>query len=109
MELIKFEDFKKLDLRIAEIIKAEKIENTDKLLKLTINLGSETREIISGIAMQYNPENLIGKQIIVLINLEPKVFKGIESKGMLLAAVNDNNEIALLTPDKKMNPGDLIK
>lgn len=109
MELIKFEDFKKLDLRIAEIIKAEKIENTDKLLKLTINLGSETREIISGIAMQYNPENLIGKQIIVLINLEPKVFNGIESKGMLLAAVNDNNEIALLTPDKKMNPGDLIK
>ncbi len=109
MEPIKFEDFKKLDLRVAEIIKAEKIENTDKLLKLTINLGSETREIISGIAMQYNPENLIGKQIIVLINLEPKVFKGIESKGMLLAAVNDNNEIALLTPDKKMNPGDLIK
>ncbi len=109
MELIKFEDFKKLDLRIAEIIKAEKIENTDKLLKLTINLGSETREIISGIAMQYNPENLIGKQIIVLINLEPKVFNGIESKGMLLAAVNDNNEIALLIPDKKMNPGDLVK
>jgi methionyl-tRNA synthetase len=110
MEPIKYEDFKKLDLRIAEIIKVEKIENTDKLLKLTINLGEKTQEIVSGIALQYNIEDLIGKQIVVLTNLEPKTLKGVESNGMLLAAVNEKNDkIALLVPDKKMEPGDLIK
>ncbi|HQQ38102.1 MAG TPA: hypothetical protein PK086_00845 [bacterium] len=83
-------------------MKVEKIENADKLLKLTINLGEKTQEIVSGIALQYNIEDLIGKQIVVLTNLESKILKGVESNDMLLAAINEkDNKIALLIPDKK--------
>jgi methionine--tRNA ligase beta chain len=108
MEIINLNDFKKLDIKVAEILEAEKVPNTDKLLKLKINLGNEERIIVSGIGEQYQPEELIGKQIIVLANLEPKTFKGIESQGMLLAAVSENGIISLLMPDKKMQPGDKI-
>lgn len=108
MEFINLEYFKNLDIRVAQIIEAEKIEGTDKLLKLKIDIGKgETKTIVSGIGLQYQPQQLIGKQIIVLVNLEPKIFRGIESQGMLLAAVN-NDEIALLVPDKKMGVGDKI-
>ncbi len=109
METINLDYFKKLDLRVAEILEAERVPETDKLLKLKINLGDETREIVSGIGAQYKPEDLIGKQIVVLANLEPKVFKGIESQGMLLAAVNEAGKIALLKPNKKMKPGDRVQ
>ncbi|MCX8016192.1 MAG: methionine--tRNA ligase subunit beta [Patescibacteria group bacterium] len=108
MELINLEYFKKLDIRVAQILEAEKVVGTDKLLKLKIDIGNEQRIIVSGIGSQYQPEELIGKQIIVLANLEPKTFKGIESQGMLLAAVNENGGIALLVPDKKMGVGDKI-
>ncbi|MDD3614421.1 MAG: methionine--tRNA ligase subunit beta [Candidatus Pacebacteria bacterium] len=109
METVSLDYFKKLDLRVAEILEAERVPETDKLLKLKINLGDETREIVSGIGAQYKPEDLIGKQIVVLANLEPKIFKGIESQGMLLAAVNETGEIALLKPNKKMKPGDRVQ
>jgi len=108
MELINLDYFKKLDIRIAEIVTAEKVVGTDKLLKLKINDGNEERIIVSGIGNEYQPEQLVGKQIVVLANLEPKVFKGIESQGMLLAAVDKNDKISLLIPDKKMAAGDQI-
>lgn len=108
MEIINLDYFKKLDIRIAEILEVEKVPDTNKLLKLEIDLDDEKRTIISGIGEQYQPEELIGKQIIVLANLEPKTFKGIESQGMLLAAVNKSGVISLLMPDKKMQPGDKI-
>ena len=109
METINLNDFKKLDLRLAQIIEAERVPDTNKLLKLKLDLGDETREIVSGIGMQYHPEDLIGKQIVIVANLEPKVFRGIESQGMLLAVVNKDGDISLLIPDKKMTPGDRIQ
>ena len=102
--MVSFEDFKKLDLRVAKIIEAEKVEGSGKLLKLKIDLGEETRQLIAGIAKFYQPENLIGREIIVIANLEPKMLMGLESQGMLLAA-NDGEQIILLKPDKEISPG----
>ncbi len=102
--MITLDDFKKLDIRIAKIEKAEKVEGTDKLLKLEINIGEERRTIVAGIATEYSPEELGGKFIVVICNLEPVKIRGIESNGMLLAAV-DKDKISLLTVDKDVNPG----
>jgi len=107
--MINFEDFKKLELRVAKILEAEKVEGAEKLLKLKIDLGREQRQLIAGIAKYYRPEELIGKEIVVAANLEPKTIFGLESQGMILAARNEQTkEIALLVPDKKVGPGSLI-
>ncbi|MGB9847845.1 MAG: methionine--tRNA ligase subunit beta [Minisyncoccia bacterium] len=108
MKTINLEYFKKLDIRVAEIIEAKKVVGTDKLLELKIDIGGQEKTIVSGIGLDYQPEDLIGKQIVVITNLEPKTFKGIESQGMLLAAVDENGKIALLVPDKKMAAGNKI-
>ena len=102
--MISFDEFSKIDLRVAKIIEAEKVEESEKLLKLKIDLGQETRQIVAGIAKLYKPEDLIGKEIVVVANLEPKVLRGLESQGMLLAAENREN-ISLLIPDKEIPPG----
>lgn len=102
--MIRFEDFQKLDVRVGRIEKAEKMEGTDKLLKLEVNLGSEKRILVAGIAEQYSPETLLGKQIVVLANLEPKTLKGVESQGMLLAA-DDEGKPILLQPEKEVPEG----
>jgi methionine--tRNA ligase beta chain len=102
--MISFEDFKKLDLRIAKILKAEAIEGSEKLLKLEIDIGKEKRQIIAGIAKSYKPQELIGKEIVVLVDLEPKTLMGVESHGMLLAA-NDNEKSILLKPERDVPPG----
>ncbi|MCP2519625.1 methionine--tRNA ligase [Candidatus Aminicenantes bacterium AC-708-M15] len=86
MEQITFDEFKKMDLRVAEILKAERVEGTEKLLKLEIDIGTEKRQIVAGVADVYPPEKLIGKKIIVVANLKPAVIRGVESQGMLLAA-----------------------
>lgn len=104
--MITFEDFKKLDLRVVKILKAENIEGSDKLLKLQIDLGEEKRQLVSGIAKFYQPEDLIGKQIIIIVNLEPRMIFGFESQGMLLAA--GDSEAVLLRPDKEVAPGTKI-
>lgn len=104
--MINFEEFKRVELKVARIITAEKVPNSENLLKLQIDLGGEMRQIISGIAKFYQPENLIGKDIIVVANLEPKEFMGVESQGMLLAAGGET--LALLTPDKEVKPGSPI-
>ena len=106
--MITFDDFNKLDIRIATILEAEPVPETDKLLKLTIDLGDEQRELVAGIAEDYNSEDIKGKQIPILINLEPKTIKGIESKGMILAVDIDGKAI-LLHPDKKVNNGSKIR
>lgn len=105
--MINLNEFKKIDLRIAKIISAEKIENSEKLLKLEVDLGSEKRQIVSGIAEVYEPENLIGKEIILVANLEPKVIMGVESHGMLLAANQDGTPV-LLNVDREVAPGSTI-
>ena len=108
MDLITYEDFKKIDLRVAKIIEAERIENSEKLIKLQIDLGEEKRQIVAGIGKFYNPEDLINKQIVVVCNLQPKALMGLESNGMLLAASNED-QISLLIPDQEIPPGSTIK
>jgi methionine--tRNA ligase beta chain len=106
--MISFDDFNKLDIRIGTIIGVESVPGTDKLLKLKIDLGEEQRELIAGIAEDYNPKDIIGKQVPILTNLEPKTIKGIESKGMILA-IDINGKATLLHPDKKVPDGSKIR
>jgi methionyl-tRNA synthetase len=106
-ENISFEEFQKIDLRVATIKEAEKVKKTDKLLKLKIEVGDITKTIVAGIAEHYEPENLIGKQIVVVNNLQPATIRGIESQGMLLAA-RENNQLTLLTTDININNGSKI-
>lgn len=105
--MLTFEDFKKIDLRVAKIIKAEKVKNSDKLFKLQIDLGEEKRQLIAGIGKAYQTDDLIGEEIIVVANLEPKNIFGMESQGMLLAA-DINDQPVLLKPDKEILPGTKI-
>ena len=106
--MINFEDFNKLDIKIGTIIEAEAVPDTDKLLKLKVDLGDEQRELVAGIGDEYKPENIKGKQIPILTNLEPKTIKGIESQGMILAVDIDNKAI-LLHPDKKIPNGSKVR
>jgi methionyl-tRNA synthetase len=105
---IGFDDFLKMDLRIATITGAEKVAKTKKLLKLTLDTGNGTRTVVSGIAEFYQPDKIIGKQVVLLANLQPKVIRGIESHGMILMAANNKGELAFLHPDKVINNGGLI-
>ena len=104
METITIEEFMKVDLRTAKIIEAERVEGSAKLLKLKIKVGEEERTLAAGIAKQYSPEELIGKTIIIVSNLKPRMIKGIESQGMLLA-VEDEGKIIMLTTDKEAKDG----
>jgi methionyl-tRNA synthetase len=102
--MVTIEEFRKLELRVATIQKAEPHPNADKLVVLQIDLGSEQRQIVAGIRNHYAPEQLVGRQIIVVANLETAKLRGVESQGMLLAA-SDSDRIVILTPEKKVNPG----
>jgi len=106
-DTIDFDDFMKLDLRIATILEAERIPKTDKLIKLQIDLGREKRQLIAGIAKVYDVEDLIGKQIVVIANLEPRKMRGEMSQGMLLATGTDET-VTLLAPEKPATPGDTV-
>lgn len=103
-ELITIEDFAKIKMRVGKVLEAEKVEKSDKLLKLKVSLGDEERTIVSGIAQYYNPQDLIGKYVIVLANLKPRKIFGIESHGMLLAA-KDGERLTVLTVDKDVDVG----
>lgn len=107
--MISYDDFAKLELKVGLITKAEAIEGTDKLVKLSVDVGEETeRTLAAGIRRVYSPEELVGKKIIVLVNLEPKKLRGIESQGMLLAAGESDDNLSLLTVDKDMPVGTKI-
>jgi len=106
--MINYDDFKKVELKVAKIISAEEVAGAEKLLKLQIDIGSEKRQIVAGIRKVYQPSDLIGKEIIVVTNLEPRMVMGIESNGMLLAASDDNGPV-ILRPDKDVPPGSGIK
>lgn len=105
--MITIDDFKKIDLRVAKIITAEHVEGSDKLLKLRVDMGEEQRQIVAGIGLAYTPESLIGKEIIVVANLEPRLLMGLESNGMLLAASSDHP--VLLQPEREVAPGSPIR
>ncbi|MFQ5453849.1 MAG: methionine--tRNA ligase subunit beta, partial [Candidatus Zixiibacteriota bacterium] len=105
--LLDISEFAKADLRVAEVMEAEKIEGTDKLLKLQINLGHEKRQIVAGVAEFYPPEKIKGMSIIVVTNLKPAVIRGVNSNGMLLAA-SKGKKLTLVTVDEDLAPGSKI-
>ena len=100
-----FEDFEKMDIRTATVLEAERVPKTEKLLKLTIDTGIDTRVIVSGIAEQYSPEEMIGKQICILANLAPRKIRGIESKGMILMARQNDGKMRFITPAETLCNG----
>jgi len=103
-----YDDFAKLDLRVGIIVSAEKIEKADKLLKLQINLGFETRTIVSGIAQHFKPEEIINKQVVVVANLAPRRMRGIESNGMILMAEDANGRLHFINPENSIDVGSAV-
>ncbi len=108
MDKITIDDFKKIELKVAKILEAERVEGSDKLVKLKVDLGSEQRQIVAGIGNVYTPEVLVGKQIIVIANLEPRKLMGLESQGMLLAA-SDKMGPVLIIPETEVDSGTVLK
>ena len=105
-----FDDFNKMDIRTGTILEAERVPKTDKLLKLKIDTGIDQRTVVSGIAEYYKPEDVIGQQVSILINLAPRKIKGIESQGMILMAANNKGELSFIIPSKSdFNNGSEIK
>jgi methionyl-tRNA synthetase len=105
---IVYDDFSKLDLRVGTIVSAEKVEKADKLLKLEVDLGFEKRTVVSGIAMHFKPEDIIGKQVVVVVNLAPRKMKGIESRGMILMAEDSNGRLHFINPEEGIEPGSTV-
>ena len=106
---ITYDDFAKLDFRVATILHAEKVEKADKLLKLELEMGVEKRTVVSGIAMHYQPADIIGRQVIVVANLAPRKMKGIESKGMILMAQNADGRLIFAAPTEPADNGADVK
>jgi methionyl-tRNA synthetase len=105
---IQFPDFDKLDLRTGVILEAEKVAKADKLLKLEVDLGFEKRTIVSGIALHFKPEDIIGKQVVVVVNLAPRKMKGIESNGMIMMAEDKSGKLYFVSPDEKIEAGSIV-
>ncbi|MCR5710225.1 MAG: methionine--tRNA ligase [Bacteroidales bacterium] len=103
-----FDEFGKMDIRTATVLAAERVPKTDKLLKLTIDTGLDQRTIVSGIAKFYTPEEMVGKQICILANLQPRVIRGIESKGMILMASQKDGKMRIVTPEERLDNGATI-
>ena len=106
---ITYDDFAKMDLRVGTIVKAEKVEKADKLLKLELDMGTETRTVVSGIAMHFKPEDIIGKQVTVVANLAPRKMRGIESQGMILMAQNADGRLIFVSPLETADNGSEVK
>lgn len=102
------DDFRKLELRIAEIKEVNDHPNADKLLILTVDLGGRQKQVVAGIKAFYPKEELIGKQVVLVDNLDPVVLRGVESQGMILAG-SDENTLAVVSPDKKLSLGSIVK
>jgi len=102
------DDFRKLELRIAEIKEVNDHPNADKLLILTVDLGDRCKQVVAGIKNYYSKEELLGKQVILVDNLEPTILRGVESQGMILAG-SDESILAVITPEKKLKLGSIVK
>ena len=105
VDLIDITQFKTVSLKVGHILTAEKVEKADKLLKFTVDTGSEQRTVVSGIAKFYTPEEMVGKQVVVVANLKPAKLRGIESQGMLLCAVSAEGDVVLVSPEKRVPAG----
>jgi methionyl-tRNA synthetase len=108
MLMISIDDFRKVELKVATVKSAEAHPNADKLIVLQVDLGSEQRQICAGIRNHYTPEELVGKQVVVVANLETAKLRGLESQGMLLAA-SDDGRVIILTPEKQVLAGAQVK
>lgn len=109
-ETINFSDWEKLDLRVGKILEVEDIEGADKLYKLTVNIGDEERTVCAGLKNHYTKKELKGKKIILFTNLAPRKLKGIESQGMVLAAVNqEEDKVILLAPEEDIEAGSKVR
>jgi methionyl-tRNA synthetase len=106
---INYDQFSAMDIRVGTILAAEKVEKTQKLLKLTIDTGLDTRTVVSGIAEHYEPESIIGQQVSILVNLEPREIKGILSQGMILMAENAEGKLSFVSPIAAMNNGSTVR
>jgi methionyl-tRNA synthetase len=102
--MINIEEFRNIELRVGTVKSAEAHPKADRLLVLKVDLGTEERQIVAGIRAHYQPEDLVGKQVVVVANLEPAMLRGIESQGMVLAA-NDGERVVVLSPEKVVGPG----
>ncbi|MEL6821033.1 MAG: methionine--tRNA ligase subunit beta, partial [Calditrichota bacterium] len=105
--LISFEDFQTVDLRTAKVLEAEAVPKAKRLLKLQVDLGNEKRQIVAGLAENYQPEELVGKTVVVVANLKPATIRGVESQGMLLA-VKEGKDLVIVTPEKDVAPGNSV-
>lgn len=103
------DDFAKIELKVIKVTECTRIEGSDKLLKLIVDDGDEGRQILSGIGKSYSPEELVGKELVAITNLEPRMMMGEESQGMILACGDDLENITLLTPEKEMLPGSQVR
>ncbi len=108
-DTISFDDFTKMDIRTARVLSAEKIEKADKLLKIQVQMGIEQRTVVSGIAKHYKPEELVGVEVLLLANLAPRKIRGVESKGMILMAENEEGELCLVSPNKPFGSGWVVR
>ncbi len=106
--MVTIEDFKKIQLVVARIQEVKEHPNADRLYVLQVDTGQGLRQIVAGIRKAYIPEQLVGRNIVMIANLQPAVIRGVDSQGMLLAA-SDDNGLALLAPDKGMEPGSLVQ
>jgi methionyl-tRNA synthetase len=108
--MITLDEFRNIDLRVAQIMSAQRIEKANRLLKVEVDLGGERRTLIAGLGAHYNPEELIGLKVIVVANMQPAVIRGIESNGMLLGAgCHDDTNIALLTINRELPIGTRVE
>lgn len=105
--MINIEEFRKLELKVGTVLSAETHPNADRLLVLRVDLGSEERQIVAGIRRSYTAEELVGRQVVIVANLEPATLRGIESQGMLLAA-SDGERVVILTPQKEVSAGSKV-
>lgn len=105
---VAYDDFAKLDLRVATVIACEKVEKADKLLKLTLQVGEEERTVVSGIALHFQPEEVVGKQVLLLANLAPRKMRGIESQGMILMAEDADGKLVFMSPSNSVAPGSSV-
>ncbi|MFW6103743.1 MAG: methionine--tRNA ligase subunit beta, partial [Bacteroidota bacterium] len=106
---VSLEDFSKLDIRVGKILEAEKVPKTKKLMQLKVDTGLDQRTVVAGIAEQFNPEDVKGKQISIAVNLEPKKIKGIQSQGMILMAEDSEGNLTFLSPGNKTQVGAVVK
>lgn len=117
--MINIEEFSKIELRIAKVLEAERVEGSEKLIKMKLDVGDPStdstssgqanpRQVLAGIGKTYSPESLIGKQIVIVANLEPRMLMGLESRGMIVAG-SDGEGIAIVSPDRELPPGTLLK